>query len=95
MTGVLNRVMIAVMLGCVGLTAGLAYGTLFPRRDVVHFLPLIKSNPGGPMHLHLPWNAPAAGLPLYGYILFGLLAGLSAALGFLVPPTSRLASAPG
>jgi hypothetical protein len=25
-----------------------------------------------------------------GYVLFGLLAGLSAALGFLVPPRSRV-----
>src|SRR6266852_5741609 len=29
MTGVLNRVMVVVLLGCVGLTAGLAFGTLF------------------------------------------------------------------
>jgi hypothetical protein len=29
LTGVLNRVMVVVLLGCVGLTAGLAFGTLF------------------------------------------------------------------
>jgi len=29
-------------------------------------------------------------LPMGGYVLFGLLAGLSAALGFLVPPRSRV-----
>jgi hypothetical protein len=32
-------------------------------------------------------------LPMGGYVLFGLLAGLSSALGFLVPPRSRLTAA--
>ena len=36
-------------------------------------------------------RAGASGrLPMGGYVLFGLLAGLSAALGFLVPPRSRV-----
>jgi hypothetical protein len=30
LTGVLNRVMVVVLLGCVGLTVGLAFGALFP-----------------------------------------------------------------
>src|SRR5262249_21954939 len=40
--------------------------------------------------VHLVRGVPAAGLRLHGDVLFGLLAGLSAALGFLVPPRSRL-----
>jgi hypothetical protein len=36
--------------------------------------------------------ATSAGFPWGDYVLIGLLAGLSAALGFLVPPKSRLAS---
>jgi len=35
-------------------------------------------------------SAPSGGLPMGDYVLFGLLAGLSAALGFLVPPRSRV-----
>jgi hypothetical protein len=34
LTGVLNRVMVVVLLGCVGLTAGLAYGTLFSSNQL-------------------------------------------------------------
>ncbi|MGN6790946.1 MAG: hypothetical protein ACTHJW_01010 [Streptosporangiaceae bacterium] len=40
------------------------------------------------------WWAGASGR-LAMYVLFGLLAGLSAALGFLAPPKPRLASARG
>jgi hypothetical protein len=37
------------------------------------------------------WWAGASGrLPMGAYVLFGLLAGLSAALGFLVPPRSSV-----
>ncbi len=32
-TRVLNRVMVVVLLGCVGLTAGLAFGTLFSSHE--------------------------------------------------------------
>jgi hypothetical protein len=32
--GMLNRVMVVVLPGCVGLTAGVAFGTLFPSYDV-------------------------------------------------------------
>jgi hypothetical protein len=33
LTGLLNSVVVAVLLGCVSLTAGLACGTLFPGND--------------------------------------------------------------
>ena len=124
--------MVVVLLGCVGLTAGLACGTLFSghqvrnisvplhsvpaqsshfRLPVVHFGPCAQparisqnvpvnlratvslSSPlqlmrGSPVHLIRHFTA--AGLTLYGCVLLGLLAGLSAALGFLVPPRSSL-----
>jgi hypothetical protein len=154
LTGVLTRVMVVVLLGCVGLTAGLAYGTLFssneigativvpaessytfPSRyssapDVVRIMRglhrgvrvvahgdrVLELSANGslsdaqkaaglrPVSLRyavnmvllgvgrMPkviWHGTAGRLPLGGYVLFGLLAGLSAALGFLVPPTSR------
>jgi hypothetical protein len=38
----------------------------------------------------LPMGSYVGRLPMGSYVLFGLLAGLSAALGFLVPPRSRL-----
>ncbi|HEX9554763.1 MAG TPA: hypothetical protein VF983_16275 [Streptosporangiaceae bacterium] len=37
LTGVLNRVMVVVLLGCVGLTAGLAFGTLFSSNQSFSF----------------------------------------------------------
>jgi hypothetical protein len=37
--------------------------------------------------------AGAGQLPIGDYVLFGLLAGLSAALGFLVPPRLRVITA--
>ena len=40
-----------------------------------------------------PWAATSGRLPIGGYVLFGFVAGLSAALGFLVPPVSRLSAA--
>ena len=209
LTGVLNRVMVVVLLGCVGLTAGLAFGTLFsgnqsfsiscrsgigpqpwcsptvtpttslgvtvvmpprssykkpanfvsaeemvrwhPRlhpgvREVAHGDRVIELSPTGfrpalcsscssdrravcaiarrhcddytahwlALRRVVKWGlqgvgsrpykviwhgAPPAGfprpatsgrLPMGGCVLFGLLAGLSAALGFLVPPRSRV-----
>ena len=38
----------------------------------------------------LPTGSYVGRLPIGSYVLFGLLAGLSAALGFLVPPRSRV-----
>jgi hypothetical protein len=38
----------------------------------------------------LPMGSYVGRRPMGSYVLFGLLAGLSAALGFLVPPRSRL-----
>ncbi len=197
-TGVLDRVMVVVLLGCVGLTAGLAFGTMFsshesfshscrsgggpqpwcsptdgsrtslgvtvvipaktfpsgftpaPKllrlqidhpgvREVAHGERVIEVTPTGfgpsgrwaacvidrrhcndytahwlAMRRAVKWSllgsggrqykviwhgAPPVGfrwpgmsgrLPIGGYVLFGLLAGLSAALGFLVPPGSRV-----
>jgi hypothetical protein len=169
-TGVLNRVMVVVLLGCVGLTAGLAFGTLFsgnqsatslfpghgpvtslgisvveppkssftfparfrPAADLVrltrmgHF-PGVRVFAHGERVIELSpkpfspegrWNVcvanrrycdgcgrhtcgGTAGLaamssyvgPMGSCILFGLLAGLSAAFGFLVPPRSRVTAA--
>ena len=156
-TGVLTRVMVVVLLGCVGLTAGLAYGTLFSSNEigaigativvpaessytfpsryssapdlvrimrglhggvrvVAHGDRVLELSANGslsdakkaaglrPVSLRyavnmvllgvgrMPkviWHGTAGRLPLGGYVLVGLLAGLSAALGFLVPPTSR------
>jgi len=44
----------------------------------------------GPPPVGFPWPATSGRLPMGGCVLFGLLAGLSAALGFLVPPRSRV-----
>jgi len=38
------------------------------------------------------WPGASGRLPIGGYVLVGLLAGLSAALGFLVPPRSRMSA---
>src|SRR5262245_6806126 len=136
----LRRVMVVVLLGCVGLTAGVTLGTLFPSSVVRAFTPLRTScqrlhsgsrllppnirvhhtasagrgqrgQPAarwsaggvggqGPRNAHV--RAPDVGCPSFagrlihrgvsmgGYVLLGSLAGLSAALGFLVPPRSRL-----
>jgi len=128
----LKRVMVVVLLGCVGLTAGLAFGTLFTGHEVRNIsvpthvvpaqsshvrLPMLRVGPcaqparfsqnvpvnlrasvslSSPVHLirgspvHLIRHFTAAGLTLDGYVLLGLLAGLSAAVGFLVPPRSSL-----
>jgi hypothetical protein len=147
LTGVLNRVMVVVLLGCVGLTAGVAFGTLFSSSEIretfvvpAHTLsasdlvrmergthPAVRvvahgrrvielSTPGHRIDADEDWSAlciatlspdvgpggPACAVPLHpsdprlalgGYVLFGLLAGLSAALGFLVPPRSRVTAA--
>jgi hypothetical protein len=74
--------MVVVLLGCVGLTAGVTLGTLFPSTEIITFT--TSSGTGTLIH---------RGLPMGGYVLLGLLAGLSAALGFLVPPRSRLTRA--
>ncbi len=112
--------MVVVLLGCVGLTAGVAFGTLFSsnqsRASIV--LPAVRTAvvPAFRTSCHQSWHlnsapdpvanigvhqthvsppahgerlrhgAPSGGLPMGSYVLFGLLAGLSAALGFLVPP---------
>ena len=118
--------MVVVLLGCVGLTAGVAFGTQFSgdqsRASIPSIQPPAQSSchqdwrwpeaaPRGPHHhpvssssfrcvVQMPSmpvrlgslsdSAPSGGLPIAGYVLFGLLAGLSAALGFLVPPRSRV-----
>jgi hypothetical protein len=156
----LRRVMVVMLLGCVGLTAGVAFGTLFPSYDGARYyvaagLLLPANSPhsaselvimtrddhpgvrviayGGrcrgcrwlkrhigfdatgslssterAVHLAIreviaandgkverTWPGEILQLPprrygLSGYGLIGLLAGLSAALGFLVPPRSHL-----
>jgi hypothetical protein len=122
--GVLQRVMIVVLLGCVGLTAGVAFGTVFssPQISVSIMLPvqnrchqdwrsyspsdlafprgphhpvMRRLTPGGSCLLKSPAviTQPSGGLPMGGYVLFGLVAGLSAALGFLVPPRSSVTAA--
>jgi hypothetical protein len=119
--GVLKRVMVVVLLGCVGLTAGVACGTLFSGNGIKASMPSIVQPAKGSCHndwrLNSPWDvapntgvhhtyvnahgvggcvvllpliirdsAPSGQLPIGGYVLFGLVGGLSAALGFLVPP---------
>jgi hypothetical protein len=120
--------MVVVLLGCLGLAAGVAFGTLFsgneirasvalPAKASRHHDVFLRLTPSsahsalchslsslshirvhrpkavkaplrqGPAVVH--W-APSGRLPMGGYVLLGLLAGLSAALGFLVPPRSRL-----
>jgi hypothetical protein len=124
----LKRLMVVMLLGCIGLTAGVAFGTLFsannssgaftagrswnpptstavPFQNAVvslqgncHSASLYQSAPVLPPNIaahHLqPANlgdvGPSGRLRLGSYVLFGLLAGLSAALGFLVPPRSRV-----
>src|SRR5258705_13123683 len=120
----LRRVMVVVLLACVGLTAGVAFGTLFSgngsKASIVlpavrtTVLPTVRfschqswrlnsaSDPGANVGVHdthmsapthgerLRHGPPSGRLPMGGYILFGLLAGLSAALGFLVPPKLSL-----
>ncbi|HEX7996064.1 MAG TPA: hypothetical protein VF506_19265 [Streptosporangiaceae bacterium] len=126
----LRRVMVVVLLGCVGLTAGVAFGTLFSGNRINPSMVSIvlpdqgscnqhwyfiwtsdkAAGPQGPHHpvmrrlaqpgrclLKSPaiitYSAPPGRLPMGSYVLFGLLAGLSAAVGFLVPPRSRMAAA--
>ena len=125
-TGMLRRVMVVVLLGCLGLTAGLACGTLFASHQPRNHFTAVCSpfaakrarNTCSPLHpadgvpgagtrkaygyyvggdrgrVHfLPKiivSAPSGRVPVGGYVLLGLLAGLSAALGFLLPPRSRL-----
>jgi len=76
----LKRAMVLVLLGCVGLTASVTLGTLFPSSVTITFT-TTNSSHGRLIH---------TGVPMDGYVLLGLLAGLSAALGFVVPPRSRL-----
>jgi hypothetical protein len=73
--------MVVVLLGCVGPTAGVAFGTLFSGYEVMTI---------GMTGNHL---VTVGGHPMGSCILFGLVAGLSAALGFLVPPRSRRSAA--
>ena len=113
--------MVVVLLACLGLTAGVAFGTLFstPEIRVSIVLPAqgschqdwyfiwtsdMAATRQGPHHpvmrrlapgirCHMTSRAvvtdPSGGLPMGGYVLFGLLGGLSAVLGFLIPPRSR------
>jgi hypothetical protein len=76
----LRRVMLVVLLGCLGLTAGVTLGTLFPSTEIITFTTTSGSD-GRLIH---------SGVPMGGYVLLGLLAGVSAAVGLLVPPRSRL-----
>jgi hypothetical protein len=115
---VLKRVMVVMLLGCVGLTAGVAFGTLFRSNVISTFTPVNTSCHSDLSHQHpsvtitrlqhpgargnARLRAPDSGCPSYhggliyrglptgGYVLLGLLAGLSAALVFLVPPRSRV-----
>jgi hypothetical protein len=159
---VVKRIVVVVLLGCVGLTAGVVFGTLFPSYDVTRYsvpagllLPvdsphsaadLVRmtrdDHPGvrviayggrcqgcrwlkrhigfyatgslgsteRAVHLAIreviaandgkverAWLGEILRLPprrygLSGYGIIGLLAGISAALGFLLPPRSRLAA---
>jgi len=114
--------MVVVLLGCVGLTAGVALGTLFPSNQTKPFVLFVQTSCDAGWHLYLPSHlantagghhpppdlqgvahgggcivdvpvrisAASGGLPMSGCVLLGLLAGLSAALGFLLPPRSRL-----
>ena len=124
MTGMLRRVMVVVLLGCLGLTAGVTLGTLFPSNQTKPFVLNVQTScdagwrlyspsdlantvaghhppadlrgvaHGGGCLVYLPVRirviAPSGRVPMGGYVLLGLLAGPSAALGFLVPPRSRL-----
>jgi hypothetical protein len=148
---VVTRIVVVVLLGCVGVTAGVVFGTLFPSYDVTRYdvpagLLLPANSPHSASELvimtrddhpgvrviayderhigffatgslgsteravHLAireviaandgkvertWPGEILGLrprryDLTGYGLIGLLAGISAALGFFVPPRSRL-----
>ena len=116
--------MVIVLLGCLGLTAGVTLGTMFsgneirasvllpakPSRHTDVFLRIAPFRTIGPcnsasrlahmrvLHHQKAVRAPlrkaavvdhtelSGQLPMGGYVLLGLLAGLSAALGFLVPP---------
>jgi len=120
--------MVVALLGCIGLTAGVAVGTLFsanatrasvvlPAKASRHndvFLRLTPSSRHSALchstaslaHIWIHRSkavnaplrkaaavvlwAPSGPLPMGTYVLLGLLAGLSAALGFLVPRRSRL-----
>jgi hypothetical protein len=118
--------MVVMFLGCLGVTAGLAVGTLFSSNEVRPSIPSfllpahgschherlqsphlkmmtgVASKPAylstGPqvgrcltqLPIRISDSAPSNRLSMGGYVLFGLLAGLSAALGFLVPPRPRL-----
>jgi len=156
----LRRVMVVVLLGCLGLTSGVTLGTLFPSYDGARYhvpagLLLPANSPHSASELvimtrdnhpgvrviafgghcqgcrwlkrHIGFDAtgslstteqavdlaireviaandgkvertwpgeifrlPPRHYGLSGYVLLGLLAGLSAALGFLVPPRSRM-----
>src|SRR5215475_12947405 len=123
--GMLRKVMVVVLLGCVGLTAGVAFGTVFSSNQSRASIPSIQPPAQSSCHQDWRWreaaprgprrhplsssssfrclvqmpsmpvpgslsgSAPSGGLPMGGYVQFGLLAGLSAAVGFLVPPRSR------
>ena len=128
--GMLKKVMVVVLFGCVGMTAGLAFGTWWfsSHQPRTYFSVVFQVQNTCHKHQRLPPGVPGARavrqpaehhlahgggcfshvrppsvhqlpamitesaapgrLPLDGYVLLGLLAGLSAALGFLVPPKS-------
>ena len=118
----LKRAMVVVLLGCVGLTAGVAFGTLFSGNEIKASVVLPAqanrhndvflrnttfrtgacNSPSLLAHIRVLHHQkavraplrkaavvvhtePSGQLPMGGYVLLGLLAGLSAALGFLVP----------
>lgn len=136
----LKRVMVIVLLGFLGLTAGAAFGVLFPRYEVDDALVLPAHSPHSASDLVIMTRDDHPGVlvtahgraisfsatgslgdadravtlanraviaanegkvkarvygsagrqPLGRYALIGLLAGLGAALGFLVPPKWRM-----
>src|SRR5262249_36254548 len=103
----LRRLMLVVLLGCVGLTGVVTLGPL-PPSSVISSSPAVNttclsdwSHGHRPVTVNLgrmpdigcpsfPGRLIRRGIPMGGYVLLGLLAGLSAALGFLVPPRSSL-----
>ena len=121
----IKRVMVVVLLGCVGLTAGVTLGTLFSGTNISRAFTATSAAKPFPSALmpfqsncHGDMSCPStpvllpkvtvrhllpslddltvyrrliySGVPMRGYVLLGLLAGLSAAVGFLVPSRSRL-----
>src|SRR5262245_55126944 len=83
----LSRAMVVVLLGCVELAAGITFGTLVPSAVVsTSTTTTVCQHFGCLSDLTVPYQLIHGGVPMGGYVLLGLVAGLSTALGFLVPP---------